>query len=340
VASDLSKGLATFAGYALLGWMGWAAYVGAVSVQLVAAALAAGLIFVSFRASSTFAQPSVPFPLRDLLTYSVPLFISSLIGGTLVGNSIPLVLAAQNEPGLVSVYAIALTIQPLIQLPAIAVENAAVPVWAAAVGRQSESRLTISYANATRSALLLALLVYIPLSVAPLEWLQLLFGNRYTGSASVVQIALAATMFAIAVGPNEGMLRALGLTHAIFVARLVAGLVTLGAAWPLIRHWGVLGAIVAWAISGVLSNFVYGLYLFRAHHIQPIDSRYVRTLAAGIAGWLAATGVAMIGAHGLTRLIAIVATNTAVVVGIGFVVGAWHLHELTDLLRGSASSQN
>jgi O-antigen/teichoic acid export membrane protein len=338
VASDLSKGLATFAGYALLGWMGWAVYVGAVSVQLVAAIVSAGLIFVSFRRVEAFKQPHVPFPLRDMLTYSVPLFVSSLIGGTLVGNSIPLVLATQNEPGLVSIYAIALTIQPLIQLPAIAVENAAVPVWAAAVGRQSESRLAMSYANATRSALLLALLVYIPLSVAPLEFLQLLFGNRYTGSSGVVQIALAATMFAIAVGPNEGMLRALGLTRAIFVARLVAGLAALGAAWPLIRQWGVLGAIIAWAISGVLSNFVYGLYLFRTHHIQPIDSRYMRTLAAGAAGWLAATGVAMIGISGLPRLISIVATSTAAIVGIGFLLGAWHLRELTDLLRGSASS--
>jgi O-antigen/teichoic acid export membrane protein len=332
VALDLSRALAMFTGYVGLAFIGWATYIGAISVQLVAILLSTGLVIVAFRREPSFLRPANPAGLAELLEYSVPLCASGLIGGTLVGSGIPLILAAQGAPEMVGVYAIALTVQPLLQLPATAIENAALPLWAAESGSQRERHLAESFAHVTRWALILALLVYIPLAIAPRESLQLLFGNRQLGSMVVVEIVLTTTLFAVAVGPTEGMLRALGSTRALVIARLAAG-IAFTAAWPLIWTWGVTGAIVAWALNGVIANAVSVFFLIRLHGIQPIDSRYLRTLVVGIIAWLACASVSATNVQGLTKLVAIVSTNTLTFAILGSLLGAWHSAELTSLFQ-------
>ena len=335
VVLDLSRGVATLSGYVLLASLGWATYTGAVSVQLLAALVSVGFITIAFRRTRDFAAPGQRVGLSDLLAYSVPLFVSVLIGGTLVGSGIPLALAAQHPPEVVAVYAIALTIAPLLQLPATALENAALPVWAAAVGTQGKPQLVHSFTNVARWGLILGLLLFVPLATAPGECLTLLFGNQYAGATGVVEVALAATLLAVVVGPTEGMLLAFGLTRAILVARLVSGVIALAAVWPLVRAWGVMGAIIAWGASTVISNTVGAFYLFRVHGIQPFDFRFRRTMIVGIIGLLVSASMAATDVEGLTKLAIIIAANTSTIALLGLLLGAWHPTEITRLVRQS-----
>lgn len=344
LAVDLARGAVTLGGYILLASIGWATFTGSLSVQLIAALVSAVCMMMAFRYTRAFTVPDQQVPMRALLAYSLPLFVSAIIGGTLVSSGVPLALAAQHPPEMVALYAVALTVAPLLQLPAIALENAALPVWAGAAGTtgiqmkgtQVTGPLARSFADVTRWGLILALLVFVPLVTAPRECLALLFGSQYAGPTAVVEVALVAALFAVAVGPTEGLLQAFGVTRAIVVARLVSGTMALAAAWPLVRAWGVMGAIIAWGGSAVISNTVSACYLYFAYGIQPFDSRYGRVLIAGVIGGVACAAIAATGVQGVAKLGLIIAANTSIIGLVGLLIGAWHPAELTTLVRRSS----
>lgn len=332
---DGPRALCAVAGYALLASLGWASYPGAMLVQLFAAIAALAIIAAGARRTSEFRAAGASMPLQVLLAYSAPIFISTLVGGTLVGSGIPLLLAARQAPETVALYAVALTMAPLLQLPATALENAALPIWASAASAGHAGDLHPSYAEVTRWGLLLGLIVCVPLMVAPRESLALLFGSEYTGPVAAVEIALGTTLFAVLVGPTEGLLLASGLTRGIVVARVVSGVVALAAAWPLIARWGLTGAIVAWGIQTVLSNAISAGYVFRMYRGWPFDRQYGQTLLAGAAAVVACVAVAATGVAGLSKLLALAtASGTAIAAG-GWVMGAWTLAELRRIMRQS-----
>ncbi|MBI4887718.1 MAG: lipopolysaccharide biosynthesis protein [Acidobacteria bacterium] len=333
-ALDFSRALVTLGGYTLLLVLGRAGYIGSVSVQLAAAVASVAVMVTAFRgAAADRRPPSDDVKLQTLLAYSVPMFVSLVVGGTLVGAGIPLILAARETPEAVAMFAVVVTITPLLQLPANALENAAMPVWAAAVGEGPVRHLERSFRDVTRWGLVLGLLVFVPLAVAPREAVSLLFGSQYAGAATTVELALAAMLFGIAVGPIEGVLLAFGLTRAIFVARGVSGVVTLAAAWPLVARWGVNGAVAAWAVNTVISNALYAYAVFRRHRIQPVDARFVRTILAGVLGLVMARLAGALGLEGTARLAAAVVANGVTLVAAGRMLGVWHPSELAHLVR-------
>ncbi len=343
---DMPRSLVTLAGYGTLAALGWATFAGVIAVQLAAALVASALMLIAYRRTPRLRTPqlapshvrtSAPVSLRELLTYSVPMFISLVIGGTLVGSGIPLVLAAQEAPEAVALFAVALTLAPLLELPAGALEGAAVPVWAAAhTGARRE--LKRSFTEITRWGLLLALVVFVPLMMAPREWLALLFGGGYAGPAAAVQLALAATLCAVALGPAEGMLLASGVTRGIVLARVVSGALALAVAWPLVAAWGVVGAIAAWGGSTVVSNLISGVYVFRQYGIHPFDRRYAATAASGAAAAAMCGAIIWAGPGGKGELLAIAAASLATVTLVGWGLGAWTPAELRRLVRKSPRS--
>lgn len=266
------------------------------------------------------------------------MFLSLVIGGTLVGSGIPLVLATQAAPEAVALFAVALTLAPLLELPAGALEAAAVPVWAAGARTYARDEMQRSFTEITRWGLLLALVVWVPLMMAPREWLALLFGGGYAGPAAAVQLALTATIMAVALGPAEGMLLASGVTRGIVLARVVSGALALAFAWPLVAAFGVVGAIVAWGGSTVVSNMISAVYVFRLYRIHPFDRRYAATVAAGAAGAAACGAVIWIGPGGVGQLGGMAAASLATTALVGWGVGAWTPAELERLVRKSPRS--
>jgi O-antigen/teichoic acid export membrane protein len=303
---------------------------------VVGAVLSCGLMIAMIRRTRALPSGHETIALAELLNYSIPLFVSALIGGALVGNGLPLVLAAEHGAEVVAVYAIALTTPLLLQMPATALENAAVPVWSAATGKQTTHQLSRSFAEVTRWALLLALLIFVPLTSATRECVTLLFGSDYAETTGLVQMALVATLFSVGVGPTEGMLRAFGATRTLLRARLLGGGAAAAVAWPLVQLWGAPGAVAAWALNEFTANGVCSYSLYRSHGIHPVDSRYVRTLATGASAWLLCAAIAP-AVDGMTRLAVVMAVNAFTIGTIGFLVGAWSTAELRRLLRPSAA---
>ncbi len=258
---------------------------------LFSAAATALLLAALYLRQAKWRVPPSNFPAGTLLRYSLPLFSSALLAGSLLGNGIPLLLASLAGPQSTAYYSLALALQPFVYLPSSAVEVAALPLWAGVSVLGSPQVMQNSFATATRWSFILASLLLAPLFLTPVPVISLLFGAGYSAAAPIVQITALATIFGVAVGPNEGMLRAHGDTRSIFVARVLSGVVAILSAPPMITVWAHLGAAVSWSINCLVGNGLLTLLLYRRHGIHPIDVYFLKALGAS-AACFAVVGVA------------------------------------------------
>ena len=253
---------------------------------VLATILSAFLTFALFRSGSLWRVSASHIPTGELLRYSLPLLAAGLLAGPIVNTGLPLLLGGLGSAQAVAYYSLAVSLQLFVYLPIAALEQAALPIWSGQIGVGTISGLRASYAFFTRWGYVVASVVFALLFFNARTVLVILYGPEYAVAALAIQALGAMTLFGAAVGPNEGMLRALGDTRWIFFSRLVAGVASLGAAILLIPQWGLMGAVMAFIVSGLLINGLYAAGLFWQHAIHPLDGPYLKTLAASFIAFL------------------------------------------------------
>jgi O-antigen/teichoic acid export membrane protein len=146
--------------------------------------------------------------------------------------------------------------------------------------------------------------------------LAFLFGPPYVAASGALRVVLVAAMFSALAGPNEGMLRALGLAGAILRARIVSAIACVAVGLMLIPPRGLVGAAVAFAVNAVVLNVMYGVTLYRAHGMHPFSKPHamVATMAtigvvAGAAGDAVSPFGAWLVAHGIAILVLLISAE-------------------------------
>jgi O-antigen/teichoic acid export membrane protein len=225
----------------------------------------------------------------ELLHFGVPVAGAAILAGPLVNSLLPMMLSAWTGSTAVAFYGIALALQGLAGLPLGIFEQVLVPVWARAVVMDTPGDLARSYQRYTNVCFSLATGLAVVLIANDRAVLSFLFGSEYAVAGTALQLAVLATLFAAWAGPNEAMLRAIGLSQSIFVARLVTAAAGTMTAAVLIPPYGLTGAVIAFAMAVVVLNLAYGTALYRAKRIHPFTWRHVTTTAAALAAVLAAT---------------------------------------------------
>jgi O-antigen/teichoic acid export membrane protein len=252
----------------------------------IGALLSAILIVGLFWHSAYWRLPALRKPAGELLRYSLPLFAAGLLSGPIVNIGLPLLLGSLGSVQAVSYFNLSLSLQLFVYLPISSVEQAAVPVWSGQIGRGAGSTLHASYAFFTRWSYVVASVVFALLFFNAPAVLSFVYGREYAVATSAMQALSAVTLFGVAVGPTDGMLRAIGDTRWILISRLVAGVASLGVAFLLIPQLGLMGAVIAFMVSSVLTNGLYTAGLFWLHDIHPLDGPYIKTLLASFIGFL------------------------------------------------------
>jgi O-antigen/teichoic acid export membrane protein len=254
----------------------------------------------------------------ELLHFGVPVAGAAILAGPLVNSLLPMMLSAWTGSTAVAFYGIALALQGLAGLPLAIFEQVLVPVWARAAVVDTPGDLARSYQRYTNVCFSLATGLAVVLIANDRAVLSFLFGSDYAAAGRALQLAVLATLFAVWAGPNEAMLRAIGLSRSIFVARLVTAAAGTVTAAILIPSYGLTGAVIAFAMAVVVLNLAYGTALYRANHIHPFTWRHMITTAAALAavlaamawqrdfpmaGWLAAhvIAIAIVAANGALR---------------------------------------
>jgi O-antigen/teichoic acid export membrane protein len=273
-------------------------------------ALTCGLFL---RSRSWRVQPGQA-PLGDLLRYSMPLVGVSLL--TWPMSSIPLLLGSTVSLQAVAYYNLAMALGNFINMPVSAIELAALPVWAGWISQGLVPNLRRVYAFAARWCLVAGSIVFVPLFLCPGDVLTILYGPNYKGAAPVMQTIAALILLNAATGPNDSLLRAFGDTRQILLARLVDGSSLLAVGFLLVPLWGMPGALVALAVSDVLSICVYVGCLLVRRNIHPLDAPYLKTLLAGTLA-LVASGMAQgYLVEGMGRIAATVLLYSVVLFGL------------------------
>jgi O-antigen/teichoic acid export membrane protein len=207
----------------------------------------------------------------------------------LVNGLLPMMLSAWTGSTAVALYGIALALQGLAGLPLGILEQVLVPIWSRRVVLDTPGDLARSYQRYTNVCFSLATGLAVVLIANDRAILSFLFGSDYAAASTALRVTVLASLFAAWAGPNEAMLRAIGLSRSIFAARLVTAVAGTMTAAILIPPYALTGAVIAFGLAVVVLNLAYGTALYRAKRIHPFTWRHMITTVAALAAVVAAT---------------------------------------------------
>jgi O-antigen/teichoic acid export membrane protein len=258
----------------------------------------------------------------EMLRFGIPIAGAVLLAGPIINNVLPLMLSAWTGPAAVAFYAVALSLYGVVYLPVGILEQAVTPTWAqmaarAHVGRVPRSgpggtdALADSYRRYTNICFAAAAGLGLVIVANAETILILLFGPSFEAAASSLKMVIVGTLCGAVVGPNEGMLHALGFSTSIFNGRLIGAAAGLGAGAMLIPAYGLSGAVGAAVVTMVGINTMYAVILYRKTGLHPFTPTHAATTGVVALGLLAATmtggypGIGWIAANALAATVVV-----------------------------------
>lgn len=225
----------------------------------------------------------------ELLRFGVPIAGAGVVAGPLVHSALPLMLATWTGPTAVALFGIALSLQHMVYVPVAVFEQAAIPAWSRMVGQAATRDLVTSYKRFSNMCFAGATSIGLVMLANDTALLRYVFGPTYEAASWALRCAIVATLFGVLTGPNEAMLRAFGLTRAIFMARITAAGAGITAGLLLIPTYALSGAAVAFAVMNIAMNALYCVMLGAKTGVHPFTRQHSMTTGMATAGVLAAT---------------------------------------------------
>lgn len=247
----------------------------------------------------------------ELLRFGIPIAAAVFLAGPIINNLLPLMLSAWTGPAAVAFYAVALSLYSLVYLPVGILEQAVIPSWARMAAQARADDLEDSYRRYTNLCFAAAAGLGVVIVANAQTILISLFGPTFEAATAALKMVILATLCGALVGPNEGMLHALGFSTSIFNARLAGAAAGVATGVILIPAQGLSGAIGAAVVTMVGINTGYAVILFRKTGVHPFTARHALTTALTALGLLAATATgayplaAWVAAHGLAVLVVV-----------------------------------
>jgi O-antigen/teichoic acid export membrane protein len=84
------------------------------------------------------------------------------------------------------------------------------------------------------------------------EFIGALFGAKFLQAVPIFRVSVLGVVLAIL--PMDGVLRARGHTRAIFVSYLLKAVATVPLVWFGVRHFGMMGGVISWALAEVVGK--------------------------------------------------------------------------------------
>ena len=221
-------------------------------------------------------RPSLSFPMREILAFSVPLLTTDLVYILLNASDVVLLGAITSDPETVADYRV---IQPVAALNLIVLQSFTllfIPATARLFARNDRDGLRTLYWQTAAWVAVLSFPIFAatfalakPLTVA-------LFEQRYADSAVFLAIIALGRYFDAALGFNGLTLRVFGNMKAVVGVNLAAALVNIILLLVLIPPLGALGAALATGITLLVFNSLKQYALSRAVGISLFEWQYIR----------------------------------------------------------------
>jgi O-antigen/teichoic acid export membrane protein len=215
----------------------------------------------------------VTFPIRELLSFTVPLLTNDLAfasinaaGAVMLG----LLAGAQDVAELRAVVPIAMTMSYVLSSFGLLFT----PLAARLFARGDAGELNRLYWQTAVWTTVLSYPIFI-VSVGLAEPLTLLlFGDRYASSASLLAVLAVGRFITAAAGPNGVLLGVYGYVRYLVATNVVAVITSLTLNLLLIPPFGAMGAAISATATLVVFNAVWQVGLARRTDVHGVDPRY------------------------------------------------------------------
>ncbi len=218
------------------------------------------------------------FPItRLLLRFSLPLFLSSALY-LVTQNTDTIVVGHFMSSDQVGFYNAAFLLMTLIPIFLYAVSLMYLPIATSLRAKEAQAESLRLYQSSTRWLFILTLPLFLTFLLFPAQSLSLLFGSRYSTSATALWILSMGAFINTFLGPNNIALIAYGETRLVLYGSLAAAAIDIALCLLLVPRMGISGAAIGTASALGVANIIYSSLLWSRHKLHPFEKKYILTI--------------------------------------------------------------
>lgn len=281
IAENVGQLLVRLILISLLGLLGLDAVKAAIAFGL--SDLAASLMLVYFL-NKEFplrrALRSARYDVRDILNFSIPLWISGLLS-TFRSNIQTVLLGALSTITSVGIY----TVASKIDLVGVMIYRAAItavkPILAELDARQDWKQMGQLYQATSRWVFMLNIPIFLIMVLFPSELLSL-FGRSFVNGSQALMILAWSNLANVSTGICGSIIDMTGHTRLKLFNSVTQIAVSIGLNYVLIQQWGLLGAAVATLAGIALVNLLRLLEVWVLFGLLPYNASFIKPVAAAL----------------------------------------------------------
>lgn len=259
---------------------------------------------------------------REVLRFSLPLMLSASMA-FVMGNTDNLMIQYFYNSRDVGIYDIAYTLGQTLTIALGAFGFLFLPNVSKLHAEERWDEIHHLYQLVTKWIIFITLPGFLLLAVFPNALLQNTFGAGYTDGAQVLVIIAMAYFVRAGMGPNSGLLEAVGETDYILRGNVVAAVANVILNFLLLPIFGIIGAAVASFTSYTALNLLYSYRLWRISGLVPMNKHAIAPAAVfAVGGGLAGM---------LIKNMVDLTANPVLLVGIALVAGVCYVITILGL---------
>ncbi|MDA8387630.1 MAG: flippase [Nitrospiraceae bacterium] len=223
---------------------------------------------------------------RELVKFSVPLMVSTIMGMILVWTD-TLMIGRYLDPQAVGTYGVSVALAKLLLFPISALGFVFLPIAGEIYAKGQPEALNRAYQVLTKWLFAVTLPLFFVFFFFPEMSITTLFGARFLDAALPLRLLALGFMINAFLGTNGLLLMVMGLTGAIMNISIAAAVVNIALNYIFIKRMamGIEGGALATMTSYILINVMYSVKLFRRSGVHPFRASYLKPAAgAAISG--------------------------------------------------------
>jgi len=214
---------------------------------------------------------------KELVFFSLPLLVTNLYS-MLIGPLNTLMLGYFREAEAVGLFNIPLYIVGLIPITLNSMTFIYLPVLSGLHSQRKVEEIKKLYSCTTKWIFSLTLPFILCLVLAPSPVLHVLFGGKYGGASTALQIMTSSFLVHLLLGPNAVSLVALGRPKTLLLCALSGLVANVILNLILIPSYGLTGVSISHAVSFGGSNILVSVLLYRLFKIHPFNMNYIKPM--------------------------------------------------------------
>ena len=210
----------------------------------------------------------------ELVRFCLPLLGFAVLSNLMIWQ-ISTILGFYHESEQVALFTAPQRLTNFVPVPLLSLAYMYLPIASTLTALEDREALAGLYRSVTRWAFWITFPALLYLLFDAEFLLRTIFGEKYLPATDVLRALAVGSAFHTFLGPNGMTLIALGESKMIFYSSLVSVIVALCLGLLLVPASGALGAAIALALGGCLSNTFVSVVLYARYRLHPFSSGYL-----------------------------------------------------------------